>query len=93
MKNIGDHVKILRGNVQFAAFHLVRTHLGGGGGARGSGLPYISIVYYMQKGEEGVQIIVYVLNVGPLFRKKVTGTGQQQQRSGCHLSPKKRNHL
>ena len=32
------------------AFHLVRTHLGGGGG---SSFLYISIAYYMQKGGRG----------------------------------------
>ena len=46
---------------------LLRTHLSGGGG--GSGLLYISIAYYMQKGGKGVKIackIVYILN-GRLF--------------------------
>ena len=49
------------------AFHLVRTHQGGGGWV-GSSLLYISIAYYMQKGGEGVQIackIAYILNGRP----------------------------
>ena len=48
-------------------FHLVRTHLGGGG-VGGSSLLYISIAYYMQKGGSGVQIackLAYVLNGRP----------------------------
>ena len=48
------------------AFHLVRTHLWGGGGVES--LIYISIAYHMQKGGEGVQIackIAYVLNGRP----------------------------
>ena len=46
------------------AFHLVHTHLGGGG----SSLLYISIAYYMQKGGGWVKIackIGYVLNGRP----------------------------
>ena len=45
-------------------FHVVRTHLGGGGGS----LLYISIVHYMQKGGGWVQIAcatAYVLNEKP----------------------------
>ena len=41
-------------------------------GGGGSSLPYISIAYYMQKGEEGVQIackIAHLLNGTPLSLK------------------------
>ena len=40
-----------------------------------SSLPYMSIAYYMQKGEEGLQIactIAYVINGRPLIIKSIT---------------------
>ena len=61
-----EHVNLKIYPTGLGAFHLGHTHLGGGG----SGLLYIPIAYYMQKGGRGFQKackIVYVINGRPFM--------------------------